>query len=139
MECADGLVRRFYPRIFTYAANYPEKYVTSFINFVISPYTLCIILRALMSSIRNLGGCPCPRCKILRSDIHLMGTKNDRRKRLALARQDDQPRQFSVKQARAAIYNPDPQKCLAVDSAYVERQLKANSLVPTLVSSVLLF
>lgn len=65
-----------------------------------------------------------------------MGTKNDRRKRLALARQDDQPRQFSVKNARAAIYNPDPKKCLAVDSAYVERQLKADSLVPTLVSSL---
>jgi Plavaka transposase len=25
--CSDGLQRRFYPRIFTYSADYPEKYV----------------------------------------------------------------------------------------------------------------
>lgn len=25
LRCADGVVRRVYPRIFTYAADYPEK------------------------------------------------------------------------------------------------------------------
>lgn len=25
LKCADGIVRRVYPRIFTYAADYPEK------------------------------------------------------------------------------------------------------------------
>jgi hypothetical protein len=25
--CADDLQRRFYPRIFTYSADYPEKWV----------------------------------------------------------------------------------------------------------------
>jgi hypothetical protein len=30
MMCLDGVVRRFYPRIFTYSADYPEKYVFSF-------------------------------------------------------------------------------------------------------------
>jgi hypothetical protein len=25
MECLDGVWRRFYPRIFTYSADYPEK------------------------------------------------------------------------------------------------------------------
>jgi hypothetical protein len=29
--CVDGIQRRFYPRIFTYSADYPEKYV-SFIS-----------------------------------------------------------------------------------------------------------
>lgn len=24
--CFDGILRRFYPRIFTYSADYPEKY-----------------------------------------------------------------------------------------------------------------
>jgi hypothetical protein len=28
MECLDGVWRRFYPRIFTYSADYPEKSVT---------------------------------------------------------------------------------------------------------------
>ncbi|KAG9046272.1 hypothetical protein FS837_004730 [Tulasnella sp. UAMH 9824] len=27
LTCADGIQRRFYPRIFTYSADYPEKYV----------------------------------------------------------------------------------------------------------------
>jgi hypothetical protein len=26
VECVDGTVRRFFPRIFTYSADYPEKY-----------------------------------------------------------------------------------------------------------------
>ena len=25
MECFDGLWRRFYPRVFTYSGDYPEK------------------------------------------------------------------------------------------------------------------
>lgn len=27
IECPDGISRRFYPRIFTYSADYPEKSV----------------------------------------------------------------------------------------------------------------
>jgi hypothetical protein len=27
--CPDGIMRRFYPRIFTYSADYPEKYVST--------------------------------------------------------------------------------------------------------------
>ena len=27
IRCCDGIVRRFYPRILTYSADYPEKYV----------------------------------------------------------------------------------------------------------------
>lgn len=29
IPCYDGISRRFYPRIFTYSADYPEKYVES--------------------------------------------------------------------------------------------------------------
>jgi hypothetical protein len=29
INCCDGITRRFYPRIFTYSADYPEKYVVS--------------------------------------------------------------------------------------------------------------
>lgn len=32
IKCNDSIFRRFYPRIFTYSADYPEKYVG---------YTLC--------------------------------------------------------------------------------------------------
>jgi hypothetical protein len=27
VKCADGIERRVYPRIFTYSADYPEKWV----------------------------------------------------------------------------------------------------------------
>jgi hypothetical protein len=27
VNCKDGIRRRIYPRIFTYSADYPEKYV----------------------------------------------------------------------------------------------------------------
>jgi hypothetical protein len=27
IHCCDGITQRFYPRIFTYSADYPEKYV----------------------------------------------------------------------------------------------------------------
>lgn len=29
--CCDGIARRFYPRIFTYSADYPEKQVTFYV------------------------------------------------------------------------------------------------------------
>lgn len=29
LKCADGKMRRIYPRLFTYSADYPEKYVLS--------------------------------------------------------------------------------------------------------------
>ena len=29
IDCCDGIRRRFYPRIFTYSADYREKYVSS--------------------------------------------------------------------------------------------------------------
>jgi hypothetical protein len=32
MECLDGILRRFYPRLFTYSADYPEKWVLFFMK-----------------------------------------------------------------------------------------------------------
>ncbi len=30
IKCRDGITRRFYPRIFTYSADYPEKYFLTY-------------------------------------------------------------------------------------------------------------
>ena len=29
IKCADGIIRCFFPRLFSYSADYPEKYVLS--------------------------------------------------------------------------------------------------------------
>jgi len=83
-----------------------------------------------MATIRNKGYCPCPRCTIPLSKVHLIGTKSDRKARAALVRVDDDRHRNLISAARKAIY----QQNYDVDSAAVERMLKPQSLVPTSVS-----
>jgi hypothetical protein len=85
--------------------------------------------RVLMASIRNLGNCPCPRCCLPLSDVHLVGTTKDRRNRKKLLRTDDHRYRLTVSNARKAIL----ERNYAVNSAVVERLLKPRSLVPTAV------
>ena len=35
LKCADGIVRRIFPRFFTYSADYPGKYVRFFFTCAI--------------------------------------------------------------------------------------------------------
>ena len=80
-----------------------------------------------MTSIRNRGRCPCPRCKVPLSACHLLGTKRDRKQRLQLQRIDDSNHREVVARARFEIYNKNQH----VNGARVERYLKEHSLVPT--------
>ncbi|KZP02363.1 hypothetical protein FIBSPDRAFT_905925, partial [Athelia psychrophila] len=107
VECCDGIKRRFYPRIFTYSADYQEK--------------------VIISSIRDKGRCPCPQCLILFTDIDCLGTPEDMQRRTELARLDDEEKQRRVKTARDYILK----KNLAISSKYVEQQLQDISLTPT--------
>ena len=91
---------------------------------------MVVSLRVLMTSIRNMGGCPCPRCKIPMGLVDMIGTSSDHKLRQDMKRHDDATRQQAVALARDAIF----QKNFAVDSAYVERQLKDESFVPSFVS-----
>ena len=125
--CWDGVRRRFYPRIFAYSADYPEKCVSC-------PLVLPILIedtshRILMASIRNLGTCPCPRCHIPLNQVHNMGKPSDMLRRNSLARVDDNTRRGDINSARRLIYQQNYQ----VNSAAVERILRPNSLVPTVV------
>lgn len=129
MDCSDGQQRRFYPRIFTYSADYPEKYVVAVLSITSDHF----LFRILMSSIRNKGGCPCPRCKIPIQDVDMVGESSDRQARQDSRRIDDNTRQEAVSRAREAIF----QRNFAVNSAYVERQLKNESLVPSSVSHIM--
>ncbi|KAH7904506.1 hypothetical protein BJ138DRAFT_1019068 [Hygrophoropsis aurantiaca] len=107
VTCRDGVERRFFPRFFTYSADYPEK--------------------ILLSSVRNHGACPCPRCLIPLSRLRNLGMARDKKERKTLARKDDAPRQNAIAIARTHIYNTDHQ----VNSTAVERLLKPQSLVPS--------
>ena len=42
VKCVDGTVRQFFPQIFTYSADYPEKYVFVMI-FTTFPFFFCHI------------------------------------------------------------------------------------------------
>lgn len=86
--------------------------------------------RVLLASIRNLGGCPCPRCLIPKERIHNLGMFRDRQQRASLQRVNNNQLQVKIQAARRFIY----EKNYAVDSKAVETLLKDESLVPTLVS-----
>ncbi|KZP28578.1 hypothetical protein FIBSPDRAFT_728633 [Athelia psychrophila] len=67
--CSDGVWRRFYPRIFSYSADYPEK--------------------ILIAGIRSLGQYPCPRCFVTKSDCDKIGLAKDTTQRR------DNPREYT--------------------------------------------
>ncbi|KAG2047193.1 hypothetical protein BDR06DRAFT_1032526 [Suillus hirtellus] len=106
IHCCDGITRRFYPRIFTYSADYPEK--------------------VLIAMVRNLGGCPCLHCLIPKVRIQNMGMPQDRQQCETLERNDDR-RRVMVSTAWSLIYEND----YGVGSTAVEGLLKSQSWVPT--------
>ncbi|KAJ3568500.1 hypothetical protein NP233_g5674 [Leucocoprinus birnbaumii] len=106
VDCADGVRRLLFPRFFTYSADYPEK--------------------ALLATIRFLGGCPCPRCKIKKDQIRDLGTDSDNAIREDV-RCDNKERRSLVEKARILIFK----KAKGVASACVEKLLKPLSMVPT--------
>jgi|ERR1700710_549961 len=85
------------------------------------------IVRALLATIRNLGGCPCPRCLIPKSRIQNLGLSRDMKQHQTLARIDDDARQSKVTISRSLIYD----RGYSIRSNAVENLLKEHSLVPT--------
>ncbi|KAG8905951.1 hypothetical protein FRC01_008188, partial [Tulasnella sp. 417] len=107
IQCADGITRRIYPRIFTYSADYPE--------------------RVLIATIRDLGHCPCPLCLVTLDQIALLGQVADERTRSNKARVDTTERVSNVVQARKIIYV----KGYAPGNDHSDYFLKPESLVAT--------
>ena len=77
-----------------------------------------------------MGGRPCPRCLIPKACIHQVGTECDKVQRKLSARINDNVYREKIHEAQVLIY----EKNWAVESAPVQRILKPQSLVPTLVS-----
>ena len=122
--CIDGIERWVYPRIFTYSADYPEKYV-------LSPITLFdlishLLIRVLLATIRDNGLFPCPRCLVSKSALHMLGCPDD------IATRIGKTRTFLaglVKKARKLIYKD----AKAINGKKVDDLLKDFSGVPTVV------
>ncbi|TEB22658.1 hypothetical protein FA13DRAFT_1640925 [Coprinellus micaceus] len=108
VKCPDNVKRRFYLRILTYAADYPE--------------------RMRLVGVRTNGDFPCPRCLVSVAEIPHLGMVSDRNLRVARQRKDDDTRKQKVDQARNLIYG---KKNYAVDADKVEILLKPTSLVPS--------
>ncbi len=125
VEFADGKVRRVFPRIFTYSADYPEKYVFVCVIWWLKVTTL--IYRVLLASIKQLGKYPCPTCLVSKQDIHRLGTKRDARTRTCHKRADHDVYRSKIKFARNIIYLNGG----LLNGKWLDGLLNKESLVPT--------
>lgn len=130
VEFGDQIIRRVFPRLFAYMADYPEKYIL-YLDLH-DDYTYQIN-RILMAGIRNMGLCPCPRCTIEKIYISKLGTPMDEKRRMKLRRNTHHFR-TKVSIARDLIY-----KGHRIRSTPVGYFLKEESLVPTTVSPRVIF
>jgi hypothetical protein len=78
---------------------------------------------------------PCPRCLICKTDVPMLGTKYDQRRRETHQRQDDAARRNEVERARKWLYKDGT----AITSVYIERLLGPKSLVPTRVGTIFIY
>lgn len=85
----------------------------------------------LLATIRDKGLCACPRCSIPRIEFDKLGLAKDSEQRLNTER--SAPTSI-VANARHRIYD----KGYTVNAAAIERMLKPQSLVPTIVCAYLL-
>jgi hypothetical protein len=80
----------------------------------------------LISTIRQQGNHPCPRCLVHKSNLDQMGTPKDLADREALARLDDPTRRALVETARAKLLGSG----VAVTNPGVDGPLKGQSYQP---------
>lgn len=85
------------------------------------------IFRVLLATIRNQGGCPCPRCLVPTPKVDRLGLVSDNNIRINKARKYNSVR---VNIARKLIYEDG----VPIKGSRVEALLKATSAVPTSVS-----
>ncbi|PIL35075.1 hypothetical protein GSI_02863 [Ganoderma sinense ZZ0214-1] len=104
LMCGDGVLRRIFPRVFTYSADYPEK--------------------VLVAALRPLARCPCPRCLTPKGKVSEAGSKADMRRRTQ-GRKDNEALQKNIQTARKHLF-----KGYAITGARVDNWLKEESLIP---------
>ncbi|TBU51202.1 hypothetical protein BD310DRAFT_834969 [Dichomitus squalens] len=104
LTCGDGVLRRLFPRFFTYSADYPEK--------------------VLIAALRPLARCLCPRCLTPKDKVSEAGTKSDDRRRTH-TRQDTTSLREDIHRARKNLF-----KGYSIAGKHVKSWLDAESLTP---------
>jgi hypothetical protein len=99
-----------------------------------SPYFLSSSLRrahylgrVMLATIRDQGLCPCPHCLVPKRKLDQLGVHADTRNRISKACKYDGE---TVREAQRSIYDLG----MAINGAAIQRELKATSAVPMLVS-----
>ncbi|KAH6905097.1 hypothetical protein BKA70DRAFT_1431183 [Coprinopsis sp. MPI-PUGE-AT-0042] len=103
--CQDGIERRFFPRIFTYSADYPE--------------------RTRIACVKQNGRHPCTTCLIDKSHVHNMGTEEDMAFRTDNPRLNDDENREMIRKALQTVDNG-----YAVTGKTVMYHLQDRSLLP---------
>jgi hypothetical protein len=86
-----------------------------------------IFFRILISCIKFLAKCMCPRCLSLKSKITQVASKMDMRKRVKLERKDTEARRYDIEVARKMLF----EKGINITSVKMDRVLDSTSAVPT--------
>ncbi|PIL35257.1 hypothetical protein GSI_01982 [Ganoderma sinense ZZ0214-1] len=105
LTCGDGVIRRVFPRIFTYSADYPEK--------------------VLIAAMKPLARCLCPRCLMPKDKVAEAGSKADDQRRRNCKRQDTKTLQANVQRARKNLF-----KGFSINGTHVTNWTDAESLTP---------
>lgn len=91
--------------------------------------------RMLMTCLKYLSTCPCPRCLLPKLKISRIGSKSDTQDRLKLVRFDSENRRNAVDSARRLLFNNG----VNVTSTRIKDILDEDSLTPTRVCVIFLF
>jgi hypothetical protein len=89
----------------------------------------------LISCLKFLAKCMCPRCLSLKLKISQVGSKMDMRNRVNLARIDNDARRFDIEVVRKMLF----EKGINITSVKIDRILGPTSAVPTRVCILLLY
>ncbi|RDX49140.1 hypothetical protein OH76DRAFT_1351220 [Lentinus brumalis] len=104
--CGDGITRRQFPRFVLHTADFLEK--------------------ILLTCLKFISQCPCPRCKVPRARLIEMGTRADDYRRNK-TRVDDNDVNWRITLARKWIFEDG----MPLTSVYIDRILGSLSLTPT--------
>ena len=100
---------------------------SKFDGFLMLSILIVLFNRVLISCIKFLSDCMCPRCLSLKKDISQVASKRDMKNRVRLERVDSAARRFDIELVRRLLF----EKGINITSVYIARILEGTSGVPT--------